>query len=211
MDSTHKPLGQIRLKFCGLKQQEEINLCHILNIEFIGFVFYKNSIRNIQIEEFNALKTFQNQKTVAVFQNANAKEIISTVSKASNKIDFIQPHGTSLEDLLVLFQMGYGIIKPFHGESFTEEDFLPYCFCEFFLFDERSGSGIERDFSFTSNLPTNKPFFLAGGINTNNLENALQFSNMLDLSSGIEEIRGRKSLKLMEEFHKKALKFENKL
>ena len=31
----------------GLKQQEEINLCHILNIEFIGFVFYKNSIRNI--------------------------------------------------------------------------------------------------------------------------------------------------------------------
>jgi phosphoribosylanthranilate isomerase len=63
-----------------------------------------------------------------------------------------------------------------------------------------AGSGLERNFSFAQNIKntTAKPFFLAGGINTNNIHEALNFTNMIDISSGIEEIRGIKSLKLME-------------
>ena len=184
-----------KIKFCGLKLQSEVDFCAENKIDFVGFVFHTNSPRNLPLEQFADLDLEKLQNVFAVFKDSTVKQILQVL--AINRVDFIQIHGEIPQEL-----MGDSrVIKAFSGEDFTQNDFLKYNFCQYFLFDSTvAGSGFERDFSFAKNLEfiTKKPFFLAGGININNAYNALKFTNMIDISSGIEEVRGVKSLKLME-------------
>ena len=59
------------------------------------------------------------------------------------------------------------------------------------------------------NLTTKKDWFLSGGLNENNIEEALKITNakMVDLSSGIEESRGIKSPQLIKKFMTKIRQF----
>ncbi len=191
----------VKVKFCGLKKQEEIDFCRHNNVDFIGFVFCNNSIRNLDVKAFATLRLKQIPNVVAVFKNPSIKDIELVLQ--TNKVDFIQIHGNETDDILEYFHNKVGIIKAFSGEVFIRQQFEKYNFCDYFLFDgKQEGSGFKRDFSFAKNIPllTQKPFFLAGGINASNVLEALKYTNYIDLSSGIEEERGVKSLKLMEGF-----------
>ncbi len=191
----------VKVKFCGLKKQEEIDFCRHNNVDFIGFVFCNNSVRNLDVKAFASLRLKQILNVVAVFKDPIIKEIELILQ--ANKVDFIQIHGNETDDVLEYFRNKVGIIKAFSGEVFTKKQFEKYDFCNYFLFDgKQEGSGFKRDFSFAKNIPllTQKPFFLAGGINSSNVLETLKYTNYIDLSSGIEETRGVKSLKLMEEF-----------
>ena len=186
-----------KIKFCGLKEQLHIDFCAQNAVDFVGFVFYKSSKRNISIENFAKLDLSLVKNVVIVLKELD----FTTISQILqiNRVDFIQIH----DEIPHQFIGDERIIKAFSGDNFMESDFKPYQFCKYFLFDGAvAGSGRERDFSFAKKLETitQKPFFLAGGINISNAKSAAKFGNMLDLSSGIEEVAGVKSLKLMEEF-----------
>lgn len=186
-----------KIKFCGLKEQLHIDFCVQNAVDFVGFVFCESSKRNIAIEQFAKLDLSLVKNVVIVLKDADFPTISQILH--SNRVDFIQIHG----EIPQQFIGDERIIKAFSGETFTQKNFTPYQFCKYFLFDGSvAGSGFERDFSFAKNLEiiTQKPFFLAGGINISNAKSAAEFGNMLDLSSGIEEIAGVKSLKLMQEF-----------
>jgi len=193
----------IKIKFCGLKQQTEVDFCTQNNVDFLGFVFYSKSPRNIILQNFQHLNLVNAQAVVAVFKNPNIREINAVLQL--NRVDFIQIHGNNTDDTVQYFNGKIGLIKAFSGNYFSEQELGKYNFCNYFLFDGATeGSGLKRDFSFAKNLPTKKPFFLAGGINSSNLHAPLQYTNYIDLSSGIEERHGEKSIKMMEEFLKKS-------
>ncbi len=188
-----------KIKFCGLKLQSEVDFCVKNDVDFVGFVFCESSPRNLDLEQFVRLRLGNLKNTVAVFKEARIEEIAAVLN--ANRVDFIQIHGEVPQELIG----NERVIKAFSGEHFTRKDFLKYNFCKYFLFDGVvAGSGLERNFSFAQNVKntTAKPFFLAGGINANNIHEALNFTNMIDISSGIEEVRGVKSLKLMEDIVK---------
>ena len=66
---------------------------------------------------------------------------------------------------------------------------------DFFLFDSKhSGSGIKFDWSLLNNITSKKEFFLSGGLNLDNLKNAMNNVNTLyfDISSGVEKSTGVK-------------------
>ena len=69
-----------------------------------------------------------------------------------------------------------------------------------FLFDS---SAMEKssifDWSYLKNIEI-KEWFLAGGININNLEKALKISKKIDISSGLEDNPGVKSSKKVSDF-----------
>ena len=52
-------------------------------------------------------------------------------------------------------------------------------------------------------------WFLAGGININNLEKALKISKKIDISSGLEDNPGVKSSKKVSDFLLKVKKYQN--
>lgn len=189
------------VKLCGFKKQEDVEFSANLGADFLGFVFFEKSKRFIKLKEFASLNLKGiTSKIVSVFESPTAEEIHSVLN--ANRVDFIQLHNCTPKFGLEISKLK-PIIWGMHGEDFTKKDFHNLDFANYFLFDRsKSGSGIERDFSFAKEIKnlTEKPFFLAGGINIANYKNALQYSNMLDLSSGIEKISGIKNQEKIKEF-----------
>ena len=73
-----------------------------------------------------------------------------------------------------------------------------------FLFDS---SGMEKSFSFNWDYLKNieiEGWFLAGGININNLDKAINITQKIDISSGLEDNPGKKSVQKVSDFLLKA-------
>ena len=72
-----KPL----LKICGMNNIEILNeLISIDKINFLGFIFYKNSIRNVSEEFLKQIKAcnFENKRPVCVYVDSNRNFIEET-------------------------------------------------------------------------------------------------------------------------------------
>ena len=48
----------MRVKVCGLHPIRDVQLCIDLGVNFLGFVFYKNSPRNLNLEDIHKLKEY---------------------------------------------------------------------------------------------------------------------------------------------------------
>ena len=72
--------------------------------------------------------------------------------------------------------------------------------CDMLLFDTKTsegisgGTGLSFDWSLLKNLKLEKKWMLAGGLNINNVEDALSITNapVIDISSGVEIEKGIK-------------------
>ena len=73
------------------------------------------------------------------------------------------------------------------------------------LDNKNPGSGEAFDWSILQDFNPTKPYFLSGGININNIDEAIKIANpdFIDISSGIEETKGIKSSKLIIEILQK--------
>lgn len=193
-DSRHGHMNMLITKLCGFQKQKDIDIACKFGANFIGFVFSEDSPRYINTECFAKLdlSNIGKAKTVAVFKRP-IMSMVDAVLK-SNKVDYIQIHDCDYSITVECANLK-PIIYAFSCTTFVAEQVAKYDFCSYFLFDNLlAGSGQERDFSFAGAIHkiTKKLFFLAGGININNYRNALQYTNLIDVSSGIETIRGIK-------------------
>lgn len=197
----------MKVKLCGFTDKQSLEAAVSKNCDFIGFVFCKNSIRYISPTEAGKISKIipQNIAKVAVVVDEN----FDALKEISNEIspDFFQFHGSETTEFLKEFRNKFpkiGIIKAFKIENEVDlnqaknfEDFADY-----FLFDGKvAGSGNSFDWKILKNYQGVKNWFLSGGINAKNIDEALRITgaNMIDISSGIEEIRGQKSPKLIKE------------
>ena len=87
------------IKICGLHPVRDVQLCIDLKVDFLGFVFYEKSPRNINLEEVKKLKNYEkkNSAFVAVTVNPNDDFINNVVL---NNFDYIQLHGTEDEEYI---------------------------------------------------------------------------------------------------------------
>lgn len=181
-----------KIKLCGLKRTEDIEAVNIAKPDYIGFIF-ANTKRKVTREQSKKLKDMLDKdiKAVGVFVN----EDINVVAQlASEKIiDIIQLHGDEnseyIQNLRTLTNCP--IIRAIRVKSKDDIIKSQNIDVEYLLLDayhpEQYGGTGE---SFNHNLiPKNiKPYFLAGGINENNICNIIKTLNpyCIDLSSAIE-------------------------
>ncbi len=209
----------MKIKLCGFTDIDSINVAVENKCDFLGFVFYDKSPRNIDLSKAilitkNIPKTIQK---VAVLVDPNQLFLDEIIEKF--KPDFLQFHGSETIDFLKTVKQKFPLIKIIKafkindsGDLKAVNDFAN--FCDFFLFDAKeAGSGKKFDWKILQNFDFKKDFFLSGGININNIEEALQISGakLLDISSGIEEVRGKKSPKLIKELMDKFNQINNVL
>jgi len=202
----------VRTKLCGFTDQKTIDLAIASGAEFIGFVFYPQSSRNIS--PYKAGEISKNIpahiKKVAVIVDAEDALIAQIFQHL--KPDFLQIHSDHQSRILEIkkhFQIP--IIKAFSISKIKDleviHDYLQIA--DYFLFDAKSigigGGGKPFDWKIMNNLKIDKGWFLSGGLNIENIEQAIKISGaqMIDLSSGIEEKKGIKSPKLITEFMSK--------
>lgn len=202
----------MKLKVCGMRTTQ--NIKDVLNLEpdYMGFIFYKKSPRDVGEELDEALlKGFpESTKKVGVFVNADLVELKHKVAQFG--LDYVQLHGDeSVEYVAELFAVGIKVIKVFSiGSSFEFDQLKQYRpYVDFFLFDtkgeSRGGTGKTFDWEVLKKYDQKVPFFLSGGIDLENLKHlkilegmnlhALDVNSRFELAPGLKDIEKIKELK----------------
>ena len=83
----------MKLKICGLHTARDVQICIDLGVNFLGFVFYEKSPRNLNLQEVQKLKSYKKKNSlfVAVTVNPSDEFIEKTVL---GNFDYIQLHGS---------------------------------------------------------------------------------------------------------------------
>ena len=177
------------VKICGLQPTRDVQLCIDLNVNFLGFVFYEKSPRNLKAEEIKKLKYYdkKNSKFVAVTVNPSDEFIKNVVL---NNFDYIQLHGSeTIGRIEEISSMGLKIIKTIKVKNETDiKNYKEYERADIILFDT---PGMEKSIEFPQNLisklPKGNRYCLAGSISQNNIENIAKLGvTFCDLSSSLE-------------------------
>ena len=203
------------IKICGIQDEDTLLCCENNNISFFGMIFYPKSPRNISLENASLLQKKSehlNINGVGVFVNKNINELDEIINNL--KLSFIQLHGSEDEAYLkTLKKNNVKIIKSISISN--KEDFkeiYKYKSADYFLFDykplkdELPGGNSKRfDWNLLKNLQTDKPWFLSGGININNIQEILLDIKPfgIDLSSGVEKELGIKDNGIINNFIRK--------
>ncbi len=167
----------MKIKICGLTRECDIDFVNEAMPDYVGFVFAESK-RRVTPEQALKLSKHLDKKitAVGVFVDSDPELINSLIE--SKVIHMAQLHGNESDEFIS--QISAPVIKAVRlGESINRP-------ADYLLFDSpRAGSGTAFDWS---KLPqTTTPFFLAGGINLNNISEAMLFKPYgIDVSSGVE-------------------------
>ena len=177
-----------KIKFCGLKRKADIEAANALKPDFIGFVFAKDSRRYISPENAAVLKSRLSPEisAVGVFVNERPESIASLLDKGV--IDLAQLHGDEDEAYISRLKelTGKPVIKAFRISSASEAVKASASSADMILLDSGTGSG--RTFNWQLIKEIRRPYFLAGGLDSENAGNAVRLLHpwAVDVSSGIE-------------------------
>lgn len=177
----------LKIKICGLSRPEDIEYVNVCKPDYIGFVFAKSK-RQITFEQ--AKKLSDNLDTSIAAVGVFVNEEITNIKKLceNRTIDLIQLHGNENEAYIDKLKnvCNKQIIKAFKVNSKQDILAAEKSSADYILLDNGAGgTGEKFDWSLINKI--NKPYFLAGGINTTNLDEAiLKKPFCVDVSSGAE-------------------------
>ncbi len=198
----------VKLKICGLKTPQDIALVNNFQPDYVGFVL-ASSKRQVSLETAYHLKSLlvPGIRAVGVFVNEPLNSIMEYI--AQDIIDYVQLHGDeNLAYIKALKEEGrIPIIKAIrvkNQEAFTKEQrrLMESEWLDYPLFDTYSptaygGSGVS--FNWESLKDVKRPYFLAGGINANNIREAIDLAPYaIDVSSGVEVEGSKDAIKIKE-------------
>lgn len=191
------------IKMCGLTRPEDIEAVNALRPEFIGFVFWDRSKRNVTKEQARALKEKLDPsiKAVGVFVDANKDFVLDLCNEGI--IDVIQLHGSEDEEYISCLRdhTDKEIIKAFKVRTPEDVAAAKNSSADFILLDNGKGTGENFDWSLLTGV--GRDFFLAGGLYDYNVASAIEQTHpyAVDVSSGIEK-DGLKDFETMSAFLK---------
>ena len=179
----------VKVKICGIRRAEDIEIINKYPPDYIGFVFAESK-RKINLDTAKTLKKMLkvNIPVVGVFVNGNIEDILELYR--NDIIDIAQLHGDENEDYINQLREeapGIKLIKAI--EINKKEDLNDYenINVEYLLLDSGKGSGKTFNWDLI-NKNISKDFFLAGGLNSANFNQAIEKFQPygIDLSSGVE-------------------------
>lgn len=178
-----------KIKFCGLRRQEDIDFANLILPEYIGFVFANKSKRYMSPEKAAVLKERLDGRiaAVGVFVNEEPLQVAELLN--CGVIDMAQLHGGENEEYISELRKltDKPIIKAFNVEDKSDISLALKSTADYVLLDSHlAGSGTRFDWELLKNF--GRPYFLAGGLDPDNVFGAVQRLKpfAVDVSSGIE-------------------------
>ena len=202
----------MKIKVCGLNPNRDVQLCIDLKVNFLGFVFYEKSPRNVNISDINILSEYDKKKSAFVAVTINPSDEFIKKNIIGN-FDYIQLHGSETKDRVAeIKKTGLKVIKAIKVKK--EKDiglYREFDNADIILFDT---PGMEKSLEFPKNLITKLPigtkYALAGSISEDNVENISKLGvNFFDLSSSLEGQLGYKDHHKIKSFINKINELEN--
>lgn len=204
----------VSVKICGLNTVESVGAAISGGADMVGFVFFPASPRAIAPGQLVGLVAdVPAQVTrVGLFVNASEDAIESVVSTGG--IDMLQLHGGETPDDVIRLKKRFGlpVMKAIAVSDTHDLDaariYEPVV--DRLLFDARPPKGASRpggnalafDWRLMKGVSWSVPWLLAGGLSAQNLAEAVQISgaSAVDVSSGVEDAPGLKSVVKIDEF-----------
>ena len=204
--------NQIEIKVCGINDEISMQTAINCKVDYIGLVFYQASPRNISIKQSRKLLELRNNVSKIVALTVNPDDDFLFEIQKSVKPDYIQLHGNENPKrcMDIKKKLNIPIIK---GVNINNKLNLRQLFktfediCDILLIDAPSedlpgGNGKKFDWDILKDFKSKKKWMLAGGLNIQNIEKAIEITKApaIDISSGLEVVKGVKDPKLIENF-----------
>lgn len=196
-------MGVTKFKICGIRTPEDVAIINEFKPDFIGYIFAP-TWREITLETALELtkQVDSSIQRVGVFVNRDVKFVAETLLRGA--VDLLQLHGQEnreYEEKLFDLLIKNGVDKPQDRcikayRVRNDKDILATekTMCGRLLLDAYSkndigGTGESFDWTLINNIK--KPYFLAGGINADNVETAVKGLHpyAVDASSSLETDR----------------------
>ena len=200
-----------RAKICGITRIEDIHSVVNAGADAIGFVFFPPSPRSVTKEQVKELIQHVPAyvQTVGLFVNASADDIQHVLKDVP--LDMLQFHGDESPEQCqhISKQVGrrwYKAIQVKTGldiqaeiQSYQDAG-ASAVLLDAWHPDLKGGTG--HSFDWTTFPKLNIPLILAGGLNPDNIEQAILTTQAyaVDVSGGVESAKGIKDQQLIERF-----------
>tara|TARA_R110000868_G_scaffold396971_2_gene669437 strand:+ start:17280 stop:17912 length:633 start_codon:yes stop_codon:yes gene_type:complete len=200
--------NQPKVKICGITNLADARYAAGAMVDYLGFIFYDKSPRFIDPAEAGAIINWiEGPEKVGVFVNQPLDEV-NRIAKESG-LDLVQLHGNESLEYCQLIEKPIikviHITPDFNIEELKAKVLLYSEVAKFLLFDSKidnqwGGTGKTFDWNILKEITGDVPFFLSGGLNPENLKEAIETVNsyVIDISSGVEEKPGIKDFEKIE-------------
>lgn len=193
--TSYEPINKdikTRIKICGLKRPKDIELINEAHPDYCGFIVnYPPSHRSKTEEEVKTLvkKLDPSILSVGVFVDPDPSLVIRMLQEGV--IQLAQLHGNESDDTVLRIQneTKAGVIKAYIIRDKEDVKRAAASVADYILLDRGRGEGAVFDWSLIRDL--DRPYFLAGGLDTTNLSEAIETLHpfAVDISSGVETDR----------------------
>ena len=179
-----------KIKICGLKCPEDIAYVNEAKPDYCGFIIeFPKSSRNVTGDQVRILiaDLDKNIIPVGVFVNAAPERVEELLLDGTIRI--AQLHGQEDDDYIRRIQKNTGsqVIKAFSVKAAQDIELALKSPADYILLDQ-GGGGTGQTFDWSLIPEIKRPFFLAGGLGADNLEQAVDTIRpyAVDLSSSVE-------------------------
>lgn len=184
----------MKIKLCGIRRPDDIRYVNEFKPDYVGFILSEGFKRSVGLGTFCELKSHldKNIKTVGVFVNEPLEYILKYYAE---ELDVIQLHGDEtaeyLQELKKMVKCNiWRAVRVKNAEDIITADNMG---ADLLLLDSFSvkgygGTGKTADWNIISRVNIKTPYFLAGGLNKNNICDAIKTVKPygIDISGGIE-------------------------
>ncbi len=190
-------MSRPRVKICGVTRVEDAELAIELGADFLGLNFYPASPRCLDLASARriASRVEDRVRLVGVTVNAEAR----LIEEILPLVELVQFHGE--EDAESLRPWARRAIKVLRPEAEEADPVELYPDVWGFLLEPRrpgyGGSGRPWDYASARRPATDRPVFVAGGIDPDNVRQAAAGAWGIDVCSGVESKPGIKDAGLM--------------
>ncbi|WP_261087024.1 phosphoribosylanthranilate isomerase [Streptococcus mitis] len=172
-----------KVKICGLSTKEAVETAVSAGADYIGFVFAPSK-RQVTLDQASELAKIipSHIQKVGVFVLPSQAHLLEAIEKVG--LDLVQVHGQVADDLFE--DLPCASIQAVQVDG---NGHVPNSQADYLLFDAPvAGSGQTFDWGRLDTIGLTQPFFIAGGLNEDNVARAIQhFSPFaVDVSSGVE-------------------------
>lgn len=179
-----------KIKICGLRRPQDILIANRYKPDFAGFIIdFPKSHRSISGQEVKNLRQNLDHgiPAVGVFVDQPVQKVIDLLTDGT--IDIAQLHGKESPEYINEVQKSTGkkVIKAFEVKSSEDIVSALESPADYLLLDQGKGGGETFDWSLITEK-IDRPWFLAGGLTVDNLQQAIDTVHPwgVDISSGVE-------------------------
>ena len=210
----------VEAKICGLSTPETVDAAVKAGADYVGFVAYPKSPRHISTETLRALGKRVPGLVVRVGLFVDPDNMLLAERVGTGALDMLQLHGSETPQRVADIKARTGklvmkVIKVGKASDVEQGIKLYGRLVDLLMFDTDGGTlpgGNAASFDWTvlSGRAVPVPWMLAGGLTPDNVAEAVRVTDapIVDVSSGVEETRGVKSIDKIRAFLKRVHELE---